>query len=187
MAVALWSLASVMTGYAGSFTSLLVWRAVLGLAESAAIPASNKAYAFLLPPRERQIGSAVQSISPEALELLQRYEWPGNLDEMQRVIQEATAAAADPTVKLADLPFRFRTALQAQDTPPTPPPRILPLDDMLTRVETNAIQLALERSRYNKTKAADLLGINRARLYRRMEQLGIEDREPDGGLDSPVG
>jgi DNA-binding NtrC family response regulator len=46
-------------------------------------------------------------------------------------------------------------------------------------VETNAIQLALERSRYNKTKAADLLGINRARLYRRMEQLGIEDREEE--------
>ena len=62
IAVALWSLASVMTGYAGSFTSLLVWRAVLGLAESAAIPASNKAYAFLLPPRERSIGTAVNQI-----------------------------------------------------------------------------------------------------------------------------
>ena len=61
-AVAVWSLASVMTGYAGSFTSLLVWRAMLGLAESAAIPASNKAYAFLLPPRERSIGTAVNQI-----------------------------------------------------------------------------------------------------------------------------
>ncbi len=51
---------------------------------------------------------------------------------------------------------------------------------MLLRVETNAIQLALERTRYNKTKTAELLGINRARLYRRMEQLGIEDREEGG-------
>ena len=62
VAVGLWSLASVMTGYAGSFTALLLWRAVLGLAESAAIPASNKAYAFLLPPRERSIGTAVNQI-----------------------------------------------------------------------------------------------------------------------------
>ncbi len=62
VAVALWSLASVMTGYAGSFTSLLIWRAVLGVAESAAIPASNKAYAFLLPPRERSIGTAMNQI-----------------------------------------------------------------------------------------------------------------------------
>lgn len=109
-----------------------------------------------------------------------RYNWPGNLDELRLVIKEAASVATDHTVKLADLPFRFRTALQAQDTPPPNIPRPLPLDDMLTRVETNAIQLALERSRYNKTKAADLLGINRARLYRRMEQLGIEDREAEG-------
>lgn len=108
-----------------------------------------------------------------------RYNWPGNLDELRRVIQEASSIATDITVKLADLPFRFRTALQAQDTPPPNVPRPLPLDEMLTRVETNAIQLALERSRYNKTKAAELLGINRARLYRRMEQLGVEDREAD--------
>ena len=116
-----------------------------------------------------------------------RYQWPGNLDELRRVIQDAAAAAADSTIKLTDLPFRFRTALQAQEAPPTPAVRPIPLDDMLTRVETNAIQIALERSRFNKTKAAEILGINRARLYRRMEQLGIEDRESDGTVDVELG
>ena len=62
VAVALWSLASVMTGYAGSFTALLIWRGLLGFAESAAIPASGKAYAMLLPPRERTMGTAVNQI-----------------------------------------------------------------------------------------------------------------------------
>lgn len=109
-----------------------------------------------------------------------RYQWPGNLDELRRVIQDAAAATADSTIKLTDLPFRFRTSLQAQESPPATATRPIPLDDMLTRVETNAIQIALERCRYNKTKAAEILGINRARLYRRMEQLGIEDREADG-------
>ena len=61
-AVALWSLASLMTGYAGSFTALLAWRVVLGFAESAAIPASSKAYAFLLPPHERSIGPAFNQV-----------------------------------------------------------------------------------------------------------------------------
>ena len=116
--------------------------------------------------------------------MFSRYNWPGNLDELRRVIQEASAVATDITVKVADLPFRFRTALQAQDAPPANVPRPLPLDKMLTQVESNAIQLALERSRYNKTKAADLLGINRARLYRRMEQLGIEDRESEVAPES---
>lgn len=136
-----------------------------------------------LEEHNRRHEKQLTGFAPEIWPAFTRYEWPGNLDELQRVIQEATASADDLTVKLTDLPFRFRTALQAQDTPPAIPPRGLPLDEMLTRVETNAIQLALERSRYNKTKAADLLGINRARLYRRMEQLGIEDREADGGVD----
>ena len=55
--------------------------------------------------------------------------------------------------------------------PPEPPPLLL--DPLLTRLETRLITLALERSQNNKSKAADLLGINRARLLRRIEQLQI--------------
>jgi MFS transporter, ACS family, hexuronate transporter len=61
-AVAVWSFASLMTGTAGSFTELLAWRALLGFAESAAIPASNKAFAMLLAPRERSIGTATNQL-----------------------------------------------------------------------------------------------------------------------------
>src|SRR6266536_2378318 len=62
MAVGLWSLASFMTGLAGSFSSLLVWRAVLGFAESAALPASGKAYAQLLQSEERSLGTATNQL-----------------------------------------------------------------------------------------------------------------------------
>lgn len=113
--------------------------------------------------------------------VFERYHWPGNLDELQIVVQECAAATTDGVIRIADLPFRMRTGLQAQDVPPAPIPLSLPLDEMLMRVETNAIRLALERGRDNKTKAAEMLGINRARLYRRMQQLGIEDRE-EGSL-----
>ena len=61
-AVGLWSLASVMTGFAHDFNSLLIWRVVLGMAESAAIPAANKAYAFLLRPEERSMGPAANQV-----------------------------------------------------------------------------------------------------------------------------
>ncbi|MGH9173805.1 MAG: helix-turn-helix domain-containing protein, partial [Vicinamibacterales bacterium] len=56
-------------------------------------------------------------------------------------------------------------------------PLPMPLEDLLQRVEKEHIERALEQCRYNKTKAAQVLGIPRPRLYRRMESLGIEDRE----------
>ena len=80
----------------------------------------------------------------------------------------------DPTVPL---PFRFRTGLDAQSVGPPLQTEVVPLDQFLARVETEQIQLALERSRRNKTQAAKLLGLTRARLYRRMEALGIDDLE----------
>lgn len=126
----------------------------------------------------RQRPTQLSGVSPEALRQLQRYEWPGNLDELQLVIQEAATVCKGTQIEPGDLPFRFRTAVQAQSLPPPHEPRPLPLDEMLLHVERNAILLALERCKSNKSQAADVLGINRARLYRRMEQLGIEDRGP---------
>jgi DNA-binding NtrC family response regulator len=63
----------------------------------------------------------------------------------------------------------------------------MPLDALLERVESNVIRLALERSRDNKSAAAEILGINRARLYRRMEQLGLGSPDEDDPDDSPGG
>jgi len=56
----------------------------------------------------------------------------------------------------------------------------MPLDDLLQNAERRIVLLALEQTRYNKSKAAQLLGIWRARLLRRMEQLGIADAESPG-------
>lgn len=123
---------------------------------------------------EKQVGGFEEELWP----LLTRYRWPRNLDELLEVIREAHARCTGNLISLQDLPFRFRTALDAQEQSPPPKTSSLFLDPLLTKAETRLITLALERSKYNKSKAADLLGINRARLYRRMEQLGIEDRDP---------
>ncbi|HEY3963002.1 MAG TPA: sigma 54-interacting transcriptional regulator [Planctomycetaceae bacterium] len=126
--------------------------------------------------------------------LLLRYDWPGNLDELASVVGEAHAHATASLILPDDLPYRFHTALDAQELPP---PRELPplqLDPLLTKVETRLIALALERSRNNKSKAAELLGINRARLLRRIEQLGIGgisadegDAETNGAIEEAAG
>lgn len=140
--------------------------------------------------RDRSGGKQVAGFDEAVWPLFLRYNWPGNLDELATVVREAHERSEQTLVRAEDLPFRFRTALDAQELPPvvTESWPATPLDPLLTKVETRLITLALERSKYNKSRAAELLGINRARLYRRMEQLGIEDREGPGEAagDAPV-
>lgn len=121
----------------------------------------------------RQVGG----FDDEATQLLLQYDWPGNLDELSIVVREAHAQSTDSLIHHAHLPFRFRSALEARELPPPPEPLPIQLEDLLTRIEFRLVSEALERSKYNKSKAAERLGINRAKLYRRMQQLGIEDRE----------
>lgn len=126
---------------------------------------------------ERQIGGFTTAVGDQ----LRRYRWPGNVDELRAVVAEARAACTSNLVDLPDLPFRFRTGLDAQAVGPPATPSVVPLDDHLAAVEIEHIQAALEQVGHNKTRAAKLLGLTRARLYRRMESLGIEDREAGPG------
>lgn len=129
---------------------------------------------------ERQI----EGFDDETLRILAEYRWPGNLDELSMIVREAHAQAKSSQICPDDLPFRFRTRLAAQNDPPAlSAPGFPPLDSLLEEFERRVLCDALEQSRQNKTRAAELLGINRPRLYRRMQQLGIEDREPEIGRD----
>ncbi len=136
----------------------------------------------------RQEPQQVGGFDDQVWPLLARYAWPGNLDELAAVVGEARAHASDTVIRPDDLPFRFRTALAAQGLPPPPEPPPMLLDPLLTRVETRLITLALERSRNNKSWAAELLGINRARLLRRIEQLGIGSENPEtpAAIENPA-
>jgi DNA-binding NtrC family response regulator len=125
----------------------------------------------------RQVSGFDEAVWPQLL----RYRWPGNLDELLTVVREAHSHATDPLIRPADLPFRFRTALEAQESPPAALLPGLPLDTLLTNVETRLIALALERCRNNRSKAAEMLGIHRARLIRRIDQLGLAGGGPKTG------
>ncbi|MBW3543047.1 MAG: sigma 54-interacting transcriptional regulator, partial [Planctomycetes bacterium] len=124
-------------------------------------------------------GEAVQKggFADDVWPLFERYNWPGNLDELQLVVSEARAAAGGELIRAADLPFRFRTGLEAQAVGPPLEPQPVPLEPLLEQFEREQLELALLRARWNKKTAAKLLGITRQRLYRRMEALKIEDRE----------
>jgi DNA-binding NtrC family response regulator len=111
--------------------------------------------------------------TPEALDCLDDYPWPGNLDELAQVVDEAHQRAEGVLVTVADLPQRIHLAAEAAAHPRRKEDTIV-LDEFLARVETELIRRALGRAKGNKAKAARLLGMTRPRLYRRMVQLGLE-------------
>jgi DNA-binding NtrC family response regulator len=118
--------------------------------------------------------------APEAIAALTAYDWPGNLPELARVIEQAHGRPRGPghLIDVEDLPATIRGNLGAAYLPPSPPSPIKPLDELLTEVERRLIETALRQARSNKSRAAELLGISRPRLYRRIKELNLPDDEP---------
>ena len=142
---------------------------------------------YFLEELNRNQSQQITEIDEEVWEKFRRYNWPGNVGELRTVIWEARQACGGIKIESLDLPFRFRAGVSGQTVGPQQKKRIEPLDPMLLRIEREQIEMALIEARDNKAKAAELLGITRPRLYRRMELLGIVDPETRPATDSPAG
>ncbi|WP_437186927.1 sigma 54-interacting transcriptional regulator [Planctomicrobium sp. SH668] len=109
--------------------------------------------------------------APAVLKAFQKYVWPGNVEELERVILKARQTATGTVIEMSDLPFEFLASAENRTVRPKSPSESL--DDQLMALEKRLIQQAMLESRENKSAAAERLGIPRAKLYRRMEQLGL--------------
>jgi DNA-binding NtrC family response regulator len=121
---------------------------------------------------EKENNAPILRVSEAAREALQKHTWPRNLTELREVLHTARRHAKDGLIELTDLPFAFRQAGHAE----TKGQQSLPLEETLAEVERRLIQVALKRTRGNRSQAAELLGIHRPRLLRRMEALGITEK-----------
>jgi transcriptional regulator with AAA-type ATPase domain len=119
----------------------------------------------------------VGSIRPDALDQLALYSWPGELDELRDVIAAAHRATTSHEIAVADLPPVVHHASQAAARPRRRPERIV-LDELLTSIEKEVIVRAMSQADGNKSEAAELLGMTRPRLYRRLVQLGLVSEAP---------
>ena len=119
--------------------------------------------------------STVRGLTPDAWEAVRAYSWPGNVRELLAALSVARAQAKENRVSAADLPASVRLALRIDQTPGRPPDKPLPLETLLEEAERRLIRLALQRAGGNRARAADLLGLMRQRLQRRMEALGLDE------------
>ncbi|ABS24306.1 sigma-54-dependent Fis family transcriptional regulator [Anaeromyxobacter sp. Fw109-5] len=110
--------------------------------------------------------------SPEASRLLAAYAWPGNVRELQNVLEYAALQAGGAPISPAHLPAEIRGA-----APPTPE-RAAP--------DRSAIVEALIRTGWNRARAADVLGISRVTLWKRMKRLGVVGPGPMASGREPL-
>ena len=109
-----------------------------------------------------------------ALQALREYHFPGNVRELENVLERAATLCAGGVIDAADLQLRPEGRGNAE-LPIRQ--RVAPgerLGDALEDIERDAIVRALEQTRYNKTKAAQLLGMTFRSLRYRIKKLGIE-------------
>ncbi len=110
-------------------------------------------------------------ISDEAMELIRAYDWPGNVRELENCLERACALASGPLLQAADLP----TSLPNSEW--HAPVGVAPLDRTITiaELERQAILATIDRVGGDKLKAADLLGIGKSTLYRKLREYASQD------------
>ena len=115
----------------------------------------------------------VQGMTAEALSLLMAHDWPGNIRELENVIERAFILCSEGQIDIGHLPqeVRFRRAEPSADSD------VRSAHDIL---DAQAIRAALDRNDFNRLMAARELGIHKTTLFRKIKKLGIFLPERDG-------
>jgi len=116
----------------------------------------------------------IGSVDPDAMEVLLKYGWPGNIRELENSLEQAMVLADGPTVKLVDLPERIRRPDPNQVAVAADLGDDLSVKRHTASLERRLIQLALERTGGNRTHAAELLELSPRALRYKIRDYELE-------------
>ncbi len=139
---------------------------------------------FFLKKHTRNTSRLVRGLTPEARKVMIDYAWPGNVRQLESAIERAILLAESDLITVEDLPLEVR-----QETRPAAEGAFkLPSEGvMFEDVERNLIMQAMERTDYNITKSAKLLGLTFRTLQYRLEKFGIKRPDKQGAAEEEEG
>ncbi|MEM7809230.1 MAG: sigma 54-interacting transcriptional regulator, partial [Planctomycetota bacterium] len=128
---------------------------------------------------KERLGRDLAGFTPGAVDALGRYDWPGNIRELENAIERAAVLCRSLDIDVDDLPEPIRAAALHQ------PPMLdvsadlekvldLPLKDAMEALERPVLLAALERHDWSRQKTAAALGINRATLFKKMRRFKLD-------------
>jgi len=115
----------------------------------------------------RTMGKQITHITPEAMDTIVRYNWPGNVRELENAIERAMVVGKPPAIKPEDLPYQL-----------TEKNHVLPAGS-LASMEKAHITSVLDHNRWNISRSAEILQIDRVTLYNKIEKYGL--KKPNAG------
>jgi DNA-binding NtrC family response regulator len=151
-------------------------------------------FAFRLPPlreRKEDLALLIQSfinefnssnqksiagVDHQAMRMIEQYAWPGNVRELKNVIERATILAPGPFIEPKHMPASLAHEPAVQHQPQV----ALAPGTTVEEAERRLIQMTLEHTRDNKTRAAEILGISLKTLHNKLNKLRLRPRKTDG-------
>lgn len=115
----------------------------------------------------------VKGITKEALDLMMQYEWPGNIRELENLIERVIALTSNEYIQINELPLSFKNVPKINELKDSILNRKVSFLEAEEEFEKEVILDALKRTNYIQSRAAEILGISRRILKYKMDKLGI--------------
>ena len=126
---------------------------------------------YFLDQANRELSKSISGFNPSVNTIFHQYSWPGNIREMKNIIKRAVLLCNQDQITAEQLPQEMVHAPVAQPQQPV-------AGDLRSQTESQEreiIMTTLEKTRFNKSKAAEMLKIDRKTLYNKMKQYGIDN------------
>jgi transcriptional regulator with PAS, ATPase and Fis domain len=125
---------------------------------------------FLIHKLNHELGTNITALDEKVNGLFENYDWPGNIRELENVLERSMNILEGDTIRIQHLPIYFKKWITKKDEDRE---NGFLLQDEVEQAERRVIMRVLEKTAGNKLEAAQLLGIHRASLYRKIEKYGL--------------